>query len=90
MTYVATEFTYGVPEKIALDFGMGMMSLSSVAIAIFFGSVILAKDIETRTIYMVISRPLSRYSFYAWKSVWSFWYIICKCFDSWIYFIKFF
>ncbi len=60
MTYVATEFTYGVPEKVALDFGIGMFSISSLGISMFMGASLLSKEIESRTLYMVISRPIPR------------------------------
>lgn len=63
VTYVATEFTYGVPERVALDFGLGMLSLSSLAISLFMGVTLLSKEIESRTVYMVISRPVPRYAF---------------------------
>ncbi len=63
VTYVATEFTYGVPEKVALDFGIGMLSLSSLAISLFLGVTLLSKEIDSRTVYMVISRPVPRYAF---------------------------
>lgn len=63
VTYVATEFTYGVPERVALDFGLGMLSLSSLSISLFLGVGLLSKEIESRTVYMVISRPVPRYSF---------------------------
>jgi ABC-type transport system involved in multi-copper enzyme maturation permease subunit len=63
VTYVATEFTYGVPERIALDFGLGMLSLSSLGISLFLGVGLLSKEIESRTVYMVISRPVPRYAF---------------------------
>lgn len=63
VTYVATEFTYGVPERVALDFGLGMLSISSIAISLFLGVSLLSKEIESRTVYMIISRPVPRYAF---------------------------
>jgi ABC-2 type transport system permease protein len=63
VTYVATEFTYGVPQRVALDFGLGMLSLSSLSISLFMGVSLLSKEIESRTVYMVISRPVSRLAF---------------------------
>lgn len=63
VTYVAQQFTYGAPSRVALDFGMGVLSLSSVGIAIFMGVGLLSKEIENRTVYMVISRPVKRSSF---------------------------
>jgi hypothetical protein len=66
-TYVATEFTYGTPEKVALDFGLGMLSLSSLGIALFMGATLLPNELESRTVYMVISRPVPRWVFIAGK-----------------------
>src|SRR4051812_6786124 len=63
ITYVATEFTYGVPEKIAIDFGLGTLSFSSLGISLFLGVGLLSKEIESRTLYMVISRSVPRYAF---------------------------
>ncbi|HLT23371.1 MAG TPA: hypothetical protein VKZ84_08005 [Bacteriovoracaceae bacterium] len=63
ITYVATEFTYGTPEKVALDFGLGMLSFSSLGIALFLGATLLPNEINSRTVYMVISRPVPRWVF---------------------------
>jgi ABC-type transport system involved in multi-copper enzyme maturation permease subunit len=63
VTFVAYSFTYGAPDRIALDFGLGMLSLSSVGISIFIGVGLLSKEIESRTVYMIISRPVSRHVF---------------------------
>lgn len=63
ITFVSYSFTYGEPSKIALDFGLGTLSLSSVGIAIFMGAGLLSKEIESRTVYMIVSRPVSRSSF---------------------------
>lgn len=67
VTFVATEFTYGVPERIALDFGLGMLSLSSLGIALFMGASLLPNELDSRTVYMVISRPVSRNAFITGK-----------------------
>lgn len=63
ITYVATEFTYGTPEKVALDFGLGMLSFSSLGIALFLGATLLPNEINSRTVYMVVSRPVPRWVF---------------------------
>lgn len=63
ITYVAFSFTYGEPSRVALDFGLGMLSLSSVGIALFIGVSLLSKEIENRTVYMIVSRPVPRYAF---------------------------
>lgn len=69
LTYVATEFTYGVPERVALDFGLGMLSLSSLAISLFLGVNLLSKEIDSRTVYMVIARPVPRFAFILGKLI---------------------
>ena len=63
VTYVAQQFTYGAPSRVALDFGVGALSLSSVGIAIFMGVGLLSREIENRTVYMIVSRPVKRSSF---------------------------
>lgn len=63
LTLIAREFTYGVPEKIVIDFGFGLSSLSSIGISIFLGVSLLAKEMEQRTIYMVLARPVTRTQF---------------------------
>jgi ABC-type transport system involved in multi-copper enzyme maturation permease subunit len=63
ITLTAGEFTYGVPQRVALDFGLGCLSLSSVGIAIFIGCQIISKEVEQRTLYMILSRPIQRWSF---------------------------
>lgn len=67
LTFTATEFTYGVPEKVSLEVGLGLLSLSSLGISLFMGIRLLPQEIESRTVYMVISRPASRVSFITGK-----------------------
>lgn len=68
-TIVASEFTYGTPQKVALDFGLGVTSISSVAIAIFMGVSLIAKELENRTIYSILSRNISRSDFIIGKFI---------------------
>lgn len=67
MTYVAAEFTYGVPSRVALDSGLGMLTISSLGIALFMGATLISKEIDSRTVYMIISRPVPRYAFICGK-----------------------
>lgn len=69
VTFVAYSFTYGEPSKVALDFGLGTLSLSSIGISIFIGVGLLANEIDSRTVYMVISRPVPRYAFLLGKII---------------------
>lgn len=61
--YISSQITFGVPQRIALDVGMGGMGISSIVIALFFGATLLSKEIESRTIYITLSRPVSRVEF---------------------------
>ncbi len=67
ISYVASEFAYGAPGKVSLDVGIGVLGISNLIIAIFIGSTLLSKEIEQRTLYMIISRPISRSSFLVGK-----------------------
>jgi ABC-type transport system involved in multi-copper enzyme maturation permease subunit len=69
VSYVASEFAYGAPAKVALDFGFGLTSISNLIMAIFIGSTLLSKEIENRTLYMILSRPISRTSFMLGKVI---------------------
>jgi ABC-type transport system involved in multi-copper enzyme maturation permease subunit len=69
VTFVAFNFTYGDPARVALDFGLGTLTLSSVGIAVFIGVGLLSKEIESRTVYMIISRPVKRYQFILGKII---------------------
>ncbi len=68
LTFVAYSFSYGDPARIAIDFGLGMLSLSSVGIATFIGVSLLFDEIEQRTIYQIISRPVGRNTFLLGKT----------------------
>lgn len=61
--YIVSEFSFGNPAKIALDVGLGLLSLTTKAIALFFGANLLKKEIESRTIYLILSNPISRVEF---------------------------
>ena len=63
VSFVAAEFTYGTPEKIALDFGLSLLWFSSCGISLFMGVTLISKEIDSRTVYMLISRPVPRYAF---------------------------
>lgn len=69
ITYVASEFAYGAPTKVALDFGLGITSLSNLGMAIFIGSTLLTKEVEQKTLYMILSKPISRPSFLIGKII---------------------
>ena len=67
LSYVGVELSYGAPKKVALDFGMGLISLANIVICLFLGVRVLQAEVENRTLYMILSRPVSRTEFYLGK-----------------------
>jgi len=63
ITFISAEFSYGDPARVALDVGLGILSITSVLIAAIVGQSIIYDEIEARTIYMMITRPISRTEF---------------------------
>ena len=63
LSYIASEFTFGVPHRVALDIGLGLSSSIGIIMAIFLGVSLISKEIENRTIYMILSRPITRFEF---------------------------
>lgn len=62
-SYLLSSLTIVESRKIMLDFAFAAASLCGVASAIFLGVVAMAREIENRTIYTILSKPVSR-SFY--------------------------
>jgi len=55
--------TVGSEEKIIKDLGLASISLFGVLTAIFIGVSLVSKEIERRTIYTIVSKPIHRYQF---------------------------
>ena len=54
-------------DKMFLDLGLAVMSLLSLIVAIFVGTGLVNKEIEKRTILMLIAKPVSRNEFIVGK-----------------------
>ncbi len=48
------------PGKVAVDLALSIVSFSGLLLVLFMGINLLAKDLDKKTIYMVLSRPISR------------------------------
>ncbi|MEO0128275.1 MAG: ABC transporter permease subunit [candidate division WOR-3 bacterium] len=53
-------FALGESPKLLRDFGMAVASLFGILVVIIIGSTLIHKDIEKRTIYTVIAKPVKR------------------------------
>src|SRR5690606_19869137 len=63
-SFIASELTYGNPEKVALDIGLGLTSIVLKVISVCYGVGIIQQEIENRSIYLVLSRPISRSEYF--------------------------
>ena len=57
------EFTSVSGDKIFLDFGISLMNVIGLIIAIFLGTELVNKEIDKRTILVLIAKPISRSEF---------------------------
>jgi ABC-type transport system involved in multi-copper enzyme maturation permease subunit len=60
---LVTQVTVATFERVLVDVGLGFMSLILVMLAIFLSSGLLAREIERRTIFLVVSKPITRGGF---------------------------
>lgn len=69
VTFVSTEFTFGASDKVAVDISLGMLFISTLILSIYVGSNVISEEINSRTIYMVLSRPISKRLFLTSKII---------------------
>src|SRR4029079_10689691 len=50
-------------RRIVLDVGLASISLFSVLVSIFLGSSLLYKEIERKTLYVILPKPIRRHEF---------------------------
>lgn len=60
---VAIDLTVATFERVMLDLGLGVMALISAGLVVFLASGLIPREIERRTIFLVLSRPISRSAF---------------------------
>ena len=55
--------TIAEPIKVIKDFGLGAISIVGTLIAIFVGIGMVYKEMEKKTIYVILSKPIARWQF---------------------------
>lgn len=60
---VSLELTIFTFQRVLTDVGLGLMSLIAVFLAIFLSTALLPREIERRTIFLIVSKPVSRATF---------------------------
>ncbi|MEB3341547.1 ABC transporter permease subunit [Okeania sp.] len=54
------ELSVGTQDKIILDFGLAAISILGLIVTVFIGTGLVNKEIEKRTVYLLVAKPLSR------------------------------
>lgn len=58
-----TRLTVGEWDRLIINLGLSSMNLFGVLIAIFVGISLVSKEIDKKTIYTILSKPVPRYEF---------------------------
>jgi Cu-processing system permease protein len=62
-TLALAEVSLDQRSRIVLDIGLASISLFSVVMAVFLGSSLLYKEIERKTLYVILPKPIRRHEF---------------------------
>ncbi len=62
-TLALAELSLDQQMRVVTDLGLASISLFSVLVAIFLGSSLLYKEIERKTLYVILPKPIERYEF---------------------------
>lgn len=62
-TTISVDFTFATFDRVMTDFGLGMMGLIIPVLTIFLGTGLIPREIDRRTIFMVVAKPVSRTTF---------------------------
>jgi ABC-type transport system involved in multi-copper enzyme maturation permease subunit len=60
---ILMRLTLGEFHRLILDIGLGSINFFGVLIAIFIGIGLVSKEIEKKTIYTIVSKPVARFEF---------------------------
>ncbi|HEY1086160.1 MAG TPA: ABC transporter permease subunit, partial [Archangium sp.] len=63
LTTVVMNLTVFSLDRVVTDFGLGVMSLLLVSLAVFMSVGMLNRELERRTVFLIVSRPISRSQF---------------------------
>ena len=78
---LATKLSYGASQKVSLDISLGLISLSTKVIAFIYSINLLAKEIELRTLQIILVRSISRSSFLMGKILGPFFILAVNVFS---------
>src|SRR6266480_4335379 len=67
VSYLLGELTAGQDVKIIKDLGLAAMSVFGLFIAVFIGIGLVSKEVERRSIYSLLAKPIGRQQFIVGK-----------------------
>ncbi len=67
MSYALETLALGQLERVLYDFGLSFIELTGLAVILFLGGGMIAREIEWRTIFLMLSKPVSRPSIFIGK-----------------------
>lgn len=62
-SFVLGQLTLGSEDKVIVDFGLSSISIFGTLIAIFIGIGLVYKELERRTVYALLAKPVHRWEF---------------------------
>jgi Cu-processing system permease protein len=68
-SYLLSQLTAGQDIKIIKDIGLAAMSLFGLFIAVFIGIGLVSKEVEKRSIYSLLAKPIGRHEFIIGKYI---------------------
>lgn len=64
-SYLVLEVTVITFSRVLVDLGLGAMAMMGVFLAIYLSAGVIPREIERRTLFLVVTRPMSRSTFLA-------------------------
>jgi ABC-type transport system involved in multi-copper enzyme maturation permease subunit len=62
-SFLLGQLTLGFEDKVIIDLGLSAMSVFGTLIAIFIGIQLVYKELERRTVYALLAKPVARWEF---------------------------
>ncbi len=59
-SFIISTLTFGEQYRIIVDIGLTAMEVFGTLIAVFLGAGLIARDVERRTVYAIVAKPVSR------------------------------
>lgn len=69
-TFILDTLSLNQTERVVIDFGLSFIELSGFLVILLLGGGMITREIEGRTIYLLLSKPISRSSILIGKFLW--------------------